>query len=244
MNENIDGEIFREIDGLKSSQIRVESLEYILSFYEELPDFIRAFGDAFESYKVNFENYKAEYQEDFKEIVRRNGIEEHDLIQVLSRSEEKMLLLIECIQFITHSIAGAIRPKRKGVQETRKITNARLLETIKLLEQYVLSIQDNSSPFLSPPFIETQRLRSLFMLDAMHHLLGLTATDPRHYPYFFEPKTVLMLEETCPSAKKFLIVKHQKKQSKPLKQLDFRLDFLGRYRLSLEKVMRSPGPLG
>ncbi|MFX3636672.1 MAG: hypothetical protein ACE3L7_13815 [Candidatus Pristimantibacillus sp.] len=238
MSEEIGEEIFREIEGLKSSQIRIESLEYILSFYEDLPVFIHAFEDMFDAYKENFEKHKVEYQEDIEEIFKRNGIQEHNLIQVLSRSEEKMLLLIECIQFITHSIAGAIRPKRKGVQETSKITKGRLLETIKILEQYVLSIQENSSPFLSPPFIETQRFRTLFMLDAMHHLLDLTAAEPRLYPYLFEPKTVLMLEETSSSAKKFPIVKHQKKRYTGWKYLRFRLEYMGRFRLSLEKAMR------
>ncbi|WP_375102341.1 hypothetical protein ACDZ28_00630 (plasmid) [Paenibacillus sp. RS8] len=238
MNENNNKEIFREIESLKSSQIRVKSLEYILSFYKDLLNHIRTFGDVFESYKEDFENHKVEYQEDIEEIFKRNGIEDHNLILVLSRAEEKMLLLIECIQFITQSITGAIRPKRKGVQDTHKITKARLLETIKLLEQYVLSIQESSSQFLSTPFIETQRLRTLFMLDAMHQLLELTAAEPRFYPFLFEPKTVLMLEESSSSAKKFSIVKLQKKRYTDLKQYDFRFKFMERFLLSLEKVMR------
>jgi hypothetical protein len=238
VNEEIGSKIFREIEVLKSSQMRIESLEYLLSFYKELSGFVYAFQDVFEAYKENFEVHKHEYQKDIEEIFQRGGIPESNLNLVLSRSEEKMHLLIECIGFITRSIVGTIRPKRKGVQESRKITKGRLLETIKLLEQYVLSIQESSSTFLSPHFIETQRIRTAFMLDAMHHLLDLTAAELRHYPYLFEPKTVLLLEETSSSAHKFPIVKHQRKGNTGWKHLRFRLEFMGRFELRMEKAMR------
>lgn len=238
MYENNNNEVAQEILILKSSQIRIKSLEYILSFYENLRSFIFTFGDVFENYKENFEHNKAEYQKDIEDIFKDKDIEDHSLMYLLSRSEEKTLLLMECIQFITQSIKGTIQPKRKGVQDTRKITKARLLETIKFFEQYVLSIQENSSQFISKTFIETQKLRTLFMLDAMHQLLEITAVESRLYPFLFQTKTILMLEESSSSANRFSIVKHQKRRNTVIRQYYFYLEFMERFLLSFEKSMR------
>ncbi|OZQ85079.1 hypothetical protein CA598_21815 [Paenibacillus sp. VTT E-133291] len=70
------------------------------------------------------------------------------------------------------------------------------------------------------------------MLDAMHQLLELTAAEPRLYPFLFEPKTVLMLEESSSSAKKFSIVKHQKKRYAIPFFFEFRFKFMEHFLLS------------
>lgn len=230
-----------ELETLKTSQIRVTTLSRLLHFYEVLPVYVDFYEDVFDCYKENYEENKDEYQEDIKVFFQRAGIQDYDLEKAIAHTEEKRILLHECIRFIIICISGTVIPKRKEVKETRKITKARLIETIKNIEQFVLSIHLSSSNFQSPFFKETQQIRISFMLDAIHHLLSLTSIKPVHYPFIFDPKIVLQLEETKSSSKQFSIMKHLKRRYKTvMNDHIFHQDFLGRFRLRIEKLMKEP----
>lgn len=234
---NID--VRKELETLKSSQIRVEGLAKIRHFYEELPEYIEHFEDVFYGYKEDFENID-DYQKEIEVLFLNNGIQDLDLKSVIARAEEKKILLKECIQYIIMCISEAVIPKRKDVTENRKITKGRLIETIKDIERFVLSTHLFSSNFQSPIFKETQQIRISFMLDAMHHLLMLTSIDPKQYPLLFDPKIVLMLEETRSSSKKYSLIKHLKKRHRTvLNDLKFQQEFMGRFRLQIERMTKS-----
>lgn len=237
--EESNDDVRKELETLKSSQIRVEALAKLRHFYEELPDYIEHFEDVFYGYKEDFKNID-EYQEDIKVLFQHNGIQDLDLKTVIARTEEKRILLKECIQYIIICISLSVIPLRKDVTKSRKITKGRLIETIKAIERFVLSIHPFSLNFQSPIFKETQQIRISFMLDAMHHLLMLTSIQPKHYPILFDPKIVPMLEETRSSSKSYSIIEHLKKRNKTvLNEFMFQQEFMGRFRLHIERITKS-----
>ncbi|MEK5478130.1 hypothetical protein NYE70_14580 [Paenibacillus sp. FSL R5-0407] len=234
-----DDNVHKELESLKSSQIRVEALAKLRHFYEELSDYIEHFEDVFYGYKEDFENID-DYQEEVEVLFQRNGILDLDLKTVIARTEEKKILLKECIQYIIICVSATVIPKRKDVMENRKITKGRLIETIKVIEQYILSIHFISSKFQSAIFKETQQVRISFMLDAMHHLLMLISIEPKHYQLLFDPKIVPMLEESRSSSKKHSLIKHLKKRYKTvLSDFKFRQEFMERFRLNIEGMTKS-----
>lgn len=231
----------KELERLKSSQIRVERITKIYMFYEEMykeADFI----DEFESYKEDYKKKHNEYKEDFdKYVLPLMGDVHYEFEAAISRSQEKRIVLKECMRLIMLCLSSTISPKRKDTQ-LRKITKGRLIDAMKEIERYTLAITEYPSGFQSQYFDEIQRLRIAFLYDGINQILEFVGIDRAFTPVLFDQSVASKLEQTITDTRRNSISKYFKiNKNHFLKRENFKKSFMDRFLLQIEDAMkRSP----
>ncbi|MCW3793807.1 hypothetical protein OM416_19630 [Paenibacillus sp. LS1] len=233
-----------ELNRLKTSQIRIERINKIHKFYEEMHSAIDRI-DEFASYKEDYENNHILYKEEFeKYVLPLAGNVNYEFEAAITRAQEKNIVIKESIRFIMLCLSATTNPKRicKTKDNIIKITKGRLIDSLKELERYTLSITLWSPGFQSQFFDEIQQLRIAFLHDAINQVLEFADIKREFVPLIFDQLLATKLEETLHCTRSNSITKYYKINENDIHWTEsFKMLFIDRFLLQIEDAMkRSP----